>query len=75
MHTSYYSRERILSDVAWLADGIEQATDDDLLKLAVPQILAKEIEQVIVLDNDMTFAADVAGLWTLFRSFSSRQVN
>ncbi|KFO19873.1 Glycosyltransferase-like protein LARGE2 [Fukomys damarensis] len=45
-----------------------------LMKLVLPGVLPPGLAQVIVLDTDVTFAADIAELWALFASFSDKQV-
>ncbi len=46
-----------------------------LLKLTLPRALPSTLGKVIVLDTDVTFATDIAQLWTLFGNMGPSQVS
>ncbi len=56
----------IYDDVSWIPNK-HYSGIFGLLKLAVPKLLPDDLDRVIVLDTDVTLAADISGLWRLFR--------
>ncbi|KAK7898718.1 hypothetical protein WMY93_019571 [Mugilogobius chulae] len=45
-----------------------------LMKLVLTKTLPSELQKVIVLDTDITFATDIAELWAVFHKFRGQQV-
>ena len=70
----FYLAEESTSDVGWIPNKHYSGVYG-LLKLTLPQLLPEWLDKVIVLDCDVTFAADVAELWAIFSSFSEEQVS
>lgn len=73
MEVSFYLAEKSTSDVGWIPNKHYSGVYG-LLKLTLPQLLPEWLDKVIVLDCDVTFAADVAELWAVFSSFTDEQV-
>jgi len=72
LEVSFYLAEESTSDVGWIPNKHYSGVYG-LLKLTLPQLLPEWLDKVIVLDCDVTFAADVAELWAIFSSFSEEQ--
>lgn len=70
---TFYSADEATDDVAWIPNKHYSGVYG-LLKLTLPRILPDWLDRVIVLDCDVTLAADVAELWTTFSLFSQKQV-
>uniref|UniRef100_A0A8C7KLQ0 LARGE xylosyl- and glucuronyltransferase 1 n=1 Tax=Oncorhynchus kisutch TaxID=8019 RepID=A0A8C7KLQ0_ONCKI len=45
-----------------------------LMKLVLTKTLPPDLQKVIVLDTDITFATDIAELWAVFHKFKGQQV-
>ena len=73
MEVSFYLADDSTEDVAWIPNKHYSGVYG-LLKLTLPHLLPDWLDKVIVLDCDVTFAADVAELWDIFSSFSKDQV-
>lgn len=73
MNLSFYPAENLTSEVAWIPNKHYSGVYG-LLKLTLPKLLPQTLNQVIVLDTDVTFSADIADLWAVFSSFSEKQV-
>lgn len=74
VEVSFYLAEETTSDVGWIPNKHYSGVYG-LLKLTLPQLLPEWLDKVIVLDCDVTFAADVAELWDIFSSFTEEQVS
>lgn len=44
------------------------------MKLTLPKVLPSNLQRVIVLDTDVTFATDIAELWKIFSQLREKQV-
>lgn len=73
MDITFYSISAVVSSVSWIPN-YHYSGVYGLLKLTLPSILPKNITKVIVLDNDLTFNANIAELWAMFYKFNSKQV-
>ena len=62
------------ADIAWIPNKHYSGVYG-LLKLTLPRILPSSMAKVIVVDVDVTFAADVAELWAIFTTMSPQQVD
>ena len=69
MKFRFYNAEDVVDDGAW----IHYSGVYGLLKLTLPKILPKTLEQVIILDTNVTFATDIGKLWSLFQNFEASQ--
>ncbi|XP_065205204.1 xylosyl- and glucuronyltransferase LARGE2s-like [Planococcus citri] len=72
LEITLYSADQVTSDVAWIPNK-HYSGIYGLLKLTLVKVLPKDLAKVIVLDTDVTFATDIAELWTLFHKFNSQQ--
>ncbi|XP_071965746.1 xylosyl- and glucuronyltransferase LARGE1-like [Antedon mediterranea] len=70
LEVSFYLAETYKSDVSWIPNK-HYSGIFGLMKLVFMKILPKDLEKVIVLDTDITFARDIAELWQLFRHLTS----
>lgn len=61
---SFYSTSTYASDISWIPNK-HYSGIFGLMKLILPKILPKELDKVIVLDTDITFASDILELWNL----------
>ncbi|KAI1239202.1 hypothetical protein IHE44_0012315 [Lamprotornis superbus] len=62
------SDERPLSEVSWIPNK-HYSGIYGLMKLVLTKTLPSNLERVIVLDTDITFATDIAELWAVFHKF------
>lgn len=44
------------------------------MKLVLTKTLPSDLQRVIVLDTDITFATDIAELWAVFHKFKGNKV-
>ncbi|OXB72955.1 UNVERIFIED_CONTAM: hypothetical protein H355_006495 [Colinus virginianus] len=63
----------ILSEVSWIPNK-HYSGIYGLMKLVLTKTLPSNLERVIVLDTDITFATDIAELWAVFHKFKGQQV-
>ena len=68
----FYNAEDVVDDVVWIPNKHYSGVYG-LLKLTLPKILPKNLEKVIILDTDVTFATDIGKLWTIFQKFDKSQ--
>eukprot|EP00092_Neocalanus_flemingeri_P000772 GFUD01000821.1.p1 GENE.GFUD01000821.1~~GFUD01000821.1.p1 ORF type:complete len:719 (-),score=183.27 GFUD01000821.1:221-2377(-) len=68
----FYNAEDVVDDVSWIPNKHYSGVYG-LLKLTLPKILPKNLEKVIILDTDVTFATDIGKLWTIFQNFDKSQ--
>lgn len=45
------------------------------MKLVLTKTLPLDLQRVIVLDTDITFATDIAELWAVFHKFKGKKVS
>ncbi|KAJ2945231.1 hypothetical protein O0L34_g9302 [Tuta absoluta] len=70
---SLYNAEGLLSKLLWIPNSHYSGVYL-FVKLLYPDILPKRMEQVIVLDTDLTFLSDVVELWSMFRNMTHDQL-
>ncbi|XP_076450091.1 xylosyl- and glucuronyltransferase LARGE1-like [Babylonia areolata] len=69
---SFYPADSIKPDVTWIPNRHYSGVYG-LMKLTLPKTLPADLEKVIVLDTDVTFATDIAELWKIFRVLKGKQ--
>ncbi|OXA53187.1 LARGE xylosyl- and glucuronyltransferase 2 [Folsomia candida] len=72
MDVSFYLADNLVPEVNWVPNKHYSGVYG-LLKLTLPRALPSSLEKVIVLDTDVTFATDIAQLWTLFAKMGPSQ--
>ena len=72
VNISFYNTESVVNDVSWIPNKHYSGVYG-LLKLTLPKILPQNLEKVIILDTDVTFATDIGKLWTIFNKFNKNQ--
>lgn len=68
-----YNAQSKLSQVQWIPNAHYSGVFG-LAKLLYPDILPSSLNQVIVLDSDLTFLCDVAELWSMFQNMTEDKV-
>lgn len=58
----------VKSEVSWIPNK-HYSGIYGLMKLVLTKTLPSNLERVIVLDTDITFATDIAELWAVFHKF------
>ncbi|MGH0159735.1 UNVERIFIED_CONTAM: hypothetical protein FKN15_037675 [Acipenser sinensis] len=66
VQVSFYDADELKSEVAWIPNK-HYSGIYGLMKLTLTKALPSDLTKVIVLDTDITFATDIAELWTIFR--------
>lgn len=56
------------SEVSWIPNK-HYSGIYGLMKLVLTKTLPSDLQKVIVLDTDITFATDIAELWVVFHKF------
>ncbi|XP_041366032.1 LARGE xylosyl- and glucuronyltransferase 1-like [Gigantopelta aegis] len=72
VQVSFYPADNIAPEVSWIPNRHYSGVYG-LMKLSLPKTLPSNLEKVIVLDTDVTFATDIAELWKIFRVLKGRQ--
>ncbi|RXM34371.1 Glycosyltransferase-like protein LARGE2 [Acipenser ruthenus] len=72
VQVSFYDADKLKSEVAWIPNK-HYSGIYGLMKLTLTKALPSDLTKVIVLDTDITFATDIAELWTIFRKFTDKQ--
>lgn len=67
VQVSFYLASNYERDVNWIPNK-HYSGIFGLMKLILPRILPSTLNQVIVLDTDITFSTDIAELWQLFQT-------
>lgn len=67
---TFYPTRDLESHVSWIPNK-HYSGIFGLMKLVLPQILPPTLDQVIVLDTDITFESDITELWNMFITMSS----
>ena len=67
---STWHLHQVVPEVSWIPNKHYSGVFG-LLKLTLPTILPAGLARVIVLDTDVTFAADIGRLWAAFAQFGS----
>lgn len=70
LSVSFYSADKMRSVIDWIPNK-HYSGIYGLMKLVLPKILPNALQKVIVLDTDITFASDIAELWTIFNLLTS----
>ncbi|KAM4617649.1 xylosyl- and glucuronyltransferase LARGE2 isoform 1-T4 [Discoglossus pictus] len=73
LHISFYNASELKPEVSWIPNK-HYSGIYGLLKLTLTKALPSNLSKVIVLDTDITFATDIAELWSIFRKFTGQQV-
>ena len=63
---SFYATEEAQRNVSWIPN-FHYSGVYGLMKLTLTDTLPAHLDKVIVLDTDLMFAADIAGLWQFFK--------
>lgn len=69
----FYPAEIIVTDVSWI-NNKHYSGVYGLMKLCLTQVFPDTLKQVLVLDTDITFATDIAQLWSMLKQFKKGQV-
>uniref|UniRef100_A0A4W3K9S0 LARGE xylosyl- and glucuronyltransferase 1 n=1 Tax=Callorhinchus milii TaxID=7868 RepID=A0A4W3K9S0_CALMI len=70
---NFYDADELKSEVSWIPNK-HYSGIYGLMKLVLTKTLPASLERVIVLDTDITFATDIAELWTVLHKFKGQQV-
>ncbi|XP_077868932.1 xylosyl- and glucuronyltransferase LARGE1 [Saccoglossus kowalevskii] len=68
----FYNFLLIQDDVSWIPNKHYSGVYG-LMKLLLTKVLPKDMDKVIVLDTDVTFATDIAELWKIFRKLKNKK--
>lgn len=74
VNVSFYPTDKALSSVAWIP-GQHYSGPYGHLKLTLPYVLPPWLSDVILLDTDLTFTANIEELWNIFETMVENQVN
>uniref|UniRef100_A0AAQ4NVH1 LARGE xylosyl- and glucuronyltransferase 1 n=1 Tax=Gasterosteus aculeatus aculeatus TaxID=481459 RepID=A0AAQ4NVH1_GASAC len=69
----FYDADELKSEVSWIPNK-HYSGIYGLMKLVLTKTLPSDLQRVIVLDTDITFATDIAELWAVFHKFKGQQV-
>jgi len=72
LKATFYPADDLKSKVSWIPNKHYSGVYG-LMKLVLPKTLPEDLSKVIVLDTDVTFATDIAELWSLFRFVDGKQ--
>ncbi|XP_059671916.1 xylosyl- and glucuronyltransferase LARGE1 isoform X1 [Gavia stellata] len=73
VRVDFYDADELKSEVSWIPNK-HYSGIYGLMKLVLTKTLPSNLERVIVLDTDITFATDIAELWAVFHKFKGQQV-
>ncbi|XP_044771760.1 LARGE xylosyl- and glucuronyltransferase 1 isoform X5 [Neomonachus schauinslandi] len=73
VRVDFYNADELKSEVSWIPNK-HYSGIYGLMKLVLTKTLPANLERVIVLDTDITFATDIAELWAVFHKFKGQQV-
>ncbi|CAJ0934927.1 unnamed protein product [Ranitomeya imitator] len=73
LRISFYNASDLKPEVSWIPNK-HYSGIYGLMKLTLTKALPSDLSKVIVLDTDITFATDIAELWSIFRKFTGEQV-
>ncbi|XP_055231337.1 xylosyl- and glucuronyltransferase LARGE1 isoform X4 [Gorilla gorilla gorilla] len=68
VRVDFYNADELKSEVSWIPNK-HYSGIYGLMKLVLTKTLPANLERVIVLDTDITFATDIAELWAVFHKF------
>uniref|UniRef100_A0A5F9D0I6 LARGE xylosyl- and glucuronyltransferase 1 n=1 Tax=Oryctolagus cuniculus TaxID=9986 RepID=A0A5F9D0I6_RABIT len=72
VRVDFYNADELKSEVSWIPNK-HYSGIYGLMKLVLTKTLPANLERVIVLDTDITFATDIAELWAVFHKFKGQQ--
>ncbi|KAM7298127.1 LARGE xylosyl- and glucuronyltransferase 1 [Ixodes scapularis] len=72
VEVSFYLADNLQGEVSWIPNKHYSGVYG-LMKLVLPRALPDDLDKVIVLDTDITFASDIAELWRIFHRFTAKQ--
>uniref|UniRef100_A0AAY5K9A8 LARGE xylosyl- and glucuronyltransferase 1 n=1 Tax=Esox lucius TaxID=8010 RepID=A0AAY5K9A8_ESOLU len=73
VRVDFYDADELKSEVSWIPNK-HYSGIYGLMKLVLTKTLPPDLQKVIVLDTDITFATDIAELWAVFHKFRGQQV-
>ncbi|XP_062239133.1 xylosyl- and glucuronyltransferase LARGE1 [Platichthys flesus] len=73
VRVDFYDADELKSEVSWIPNK-HYSGIYGLMKLVLTKTLPSDLQRVIVLDTDITFATDIAELWAVFHKFRGQQV-
>ncbi|KAJ8261643.1 hypothetical protein GJAV_G00156640 [Gymnothorax javanicus] len=73
VRVDFYDADELKSEVSWIPNK-HYSGIYGLMKLVLTKTLPPDLQRVIVLDTDITFATDIAELWAVFHKFKGQQV-
>ncbi|KAG5830723.1 hypothetical protein ANANG_G00313640 [Anguilla anguilla] len=73
VRVDFYDADQLKSEVSWIPNK-HYSGIYGLMKLVLTKTLPPDLQRVIVLDTDITFATDIAELWAVFHKFKGQQV-
>ncbi|XP_027006897.1 xylosyl- and glucuronyltransferase LARGE1 isoform X1 [Tachysurus fulvidraco] len=73
VQVDFYDADELKSEVSWIPNK-HYSGIYGLMKLVLTKTLPLNLQKVIVLDTDITFATDIAELWAVFHKFKGQQV-
>ncbi|GAA6105820.1 xylosyl- and glucuronyltransferase LARGE1 [Tachysurus ichikawai] len=68
VRVDFYDADELKSEVSWIPNK-HYSGIYGLMKLVLTKTLPSDLQKVIVLDTDITFATDIAELWAVFHKF------
>lgn len=74
VEVSFYLTDNLAPDISWVPNKHYSGVFG-LMKLTLNKALPSSLNQVIVLDTDITVATDIAELWNIFSKFGPKQVS
>uniref|UniRef100_A0A8C8G2Q0 Uncharacterized protein n=1 Tax=Oncorhynchus tshawytscha TaxID=74940 RepID=A0A8C8G2Q0_ONCTS len=73
VRVDFYDADELKAEVSWIPNK-HYSGIYGLMKLVLTKTLPPDLQKVIVLDTDITFATDIAELWAVFHKFKGQQV-
>ncbi|ERE79819.1 glycosyltransferase-like protein LARGE1 [Cricetulus griseus] len=73
VRVDFYNADELKSEVSWIPNK-HYSGIYGLMKLVLTKTLPANLERVIVLDTDITFATDIAELWAVFHKFKETEM-
>ncbi|KAI9517023.1 LARGE xylosyl- and glucuronyltransferase 1 [Dissostichus eleginoides] len=70
----FYDADELKSEVSWIPNK-HYSGIYGLMKLVLTKTLPSDLQRVIVLDTDITFATDIAELWAVFHKFKGSTIH
>ncbi|XP_035530653.1 LARGE xylosyl- and glucuronyltransferase 1-like [Morone saxatilis] len=72
VRVDFYDADELKSEVSWIPNK-HYSGIYGLMKLVLTKTLPSDLQRVIVLDTDITFATDIAELWAVFHKFKGNK--